>query len=65
MIEDSELFPRSFGRDVVAGMLDLPPEQMRGGRRGQGGKVSDQDRVKHFVGKWGPYDWTRDLEGGS
>jgi len=62
VIEDEHLFPRSFGKEVVAGMLELDATVLRGTRqRTAPGDVKMQ--VRAFREKWKPYDWTAILDG--
>jgi diadenosine tetraphosphate (Ap4A) HIT family hydrolase len=63
-IDNEETFPESFGIDVCAGMLGLPPGRF--GRKAQRLSV-EQERtlVLDFVKQWEPFDWTQTLDGGN
>ena len=60
IIEDPDLFPHYFGREVVGGLLDLEPRLWLKSRR------EDFERQKAKVIKlsewWAPYDWTQKLQ---
>ncbi|KAL1924358.1 uncharacterized protein VTP21DRAFT_7393 [Calcarisporiella thermophila] len=62
VIEDRSSFPDHFGREILGGMLDLPPSLWRRPKRmdSRGGR----ERVREFMTKWKDYDWTVALEGG-
>ncbi|GBG86214.1 hypothetical protein CBR_g41119 [Chara braunii] len=61
VIDDESSFKSHFGRDVLIGMLDLPPEDMH--RRPAHEHVERQKRaVRDFVRQWEPYDWTKMLD---
>jgi len=56
-------FPIHFGKQVLAGMLDLPPDAWLHGSRKQSPEA-DKERVQQFIKMWQPFDWTQTLEGG-
>lgn len=58
--QDEAGWKASFGRDVVAGMLQLPEEETRGRPKQQS---FDQQRkaVLEFSKNWDPHDWTKML----
>ncbi|KAJ3044780.1 hypothetical protein HDV00_000655 [Rhizophlyctis rosea] len=51
-----------FGREVIGSMLELPPDKWRRPRRMDPAVAGP--RLKDFLGKWKPYDWTAMLDGG-
>ncbi|KAJ3300710.1 hypothetical protein HK104_007611 [Borealophlyctis nickersoniae] len=62
VIEDDKSWQEWFGREVIGSMLELPPDKWRRPR-----KIDSNSRgirMKEFVSKWKPYDWTQMLEGG-
>jgi len=60
VIEDSALFPRQFGHEVLAGMLELPPSVLRQEKQDE---TTQRAQVKSFLQTWAPFDWTVMLEG--
>jgi hypothetical protein len=52
-----------FGREIIAGMLDLPPDAWKRGARKQSPE-EDKNRVRQFLSMWQRFDWTQSLEGG-
>ncbi|KAJ2349823.1 Pre-mRNA-splicing factor cwf19 [Coemansia erecta] len=66
VIENPERFPPWFGREVIAGVLDLPPTVYRKPRRLK--ETHDQrcDRADEWKKQfgWKTFDWTKMLEEG-
>jgi len=62
IVEDENKFPWYFGREVLAGMLDLNPNIFLHPKRlsPEEERKQAQDLMKSFE----PYDWTQQLEGG-
>jgi hypothetical protein len=58
-IIESEKFPKDFGLDIIAGLLELDP--MKFNRKP---KATDQDRgsIMNFVNRWNSFDWTLSLD---
>ena len=57
----SKSFPRDFGIDTIAGMMELDPVRFQRRQRS-----SDGDRksaILKFCDKWKPFDWTLELDG--
>ncbi|CAI5491389.1 unnamed protein product [Closterium sp. Naga37s-1] len=70
VIDDESSFKPSFGRDVIAGMMEMDPERFggraraRGGRGGVGSRPQEvQQSVAKFIESWKPFDWTKMLDG--
>ncbi|KAJ3144842.1 hypothetical protein HDU89_007729 [Geranomyces variabilis] len=62
VIENQEEWKEWFGREVIASVLDLPPDRWRRPRRID--SRLNAGRMKWFLERWKDYDWTRMLEGG-
>ncbi|KAJ2648301.1 Pre-mRNA-splicing factor cwf19 [Coemansia sp. RSA 1250] len=64
IIENSEKFPPWFGREVVAGVLDLPPAVYRKPRRLKESHDQRCDRADEWKKQfgWSKFDWTKMLE---
>ncbi|KAJ1964362.1 Pre-mRNA-splicing factor cwf19 [Dipsacomyces acuminosporus] len=63
VIENPDRFPPWFGREVVAGMLDLPPAVYRKPRRLKETQSQQRDRVEGWKKQfdWDRFDWTKML----
>ena len=57
VVEDGREWKLWFGREVVAGMLQVGPELYRNQRRCSEREV--RERVDAFKGKWEAWDWTK------
>ena len=55
-IEDEDAWERSFGREVIGGMLDIPHTLWRRPRR----RTAEEGRqaAERFSTIWRPFDWT-------
>eukprot|EP01122_Echinamoeba_exundans_P011820 TRINITY_DN4830_c0_g1_i1.p1 TRINITY_DN4830_c0_g1~~TRINITY_DN4830_c0_g1_i1.p1 ORF type:complete len:785 (-),score=192.45 TRINITY_DN4830_c0_g1_i1:15-2369(-) len=64
VIEDSQKFPRFFGREVIAGILQLDAEQyiIKPKRRSF---EEERKAVLAFLDMWKDFDWTVALDGGT
>ncbi|KAJ1661063.1 Pre-mRNA-splicing factor cwf19 [Dispira simplex] len=64
VIENNELFPHYFGKQIIAGMLDLPPNLYRRPPRLSSSVAFRRKRVNEFrkLTSWGQYDWTSMIE---
>ncbi|KAJ3150952.1 hypothetical protein HDU86_006208 [Geranomyces michiganensis] len=62
VIENQEEWKEWFGREVIASVLDLPPDKWRRPRRIDA--KLNTGRMKWFLERWKNHDWTRMLEGG-
>eukprot|EP00536_Pseudo-nitzschia_multiseries_P010404 jgi/Psemu1/242929/estExt_Genewise1.C_3180006 len=60
IIESSE-FPRDFGLDTLAGMMELDPVRFQ--RKARFPKDMEGRLVADFAAKWKSFDWTKKLEG--
>ncbi|CAG8595164.1 12615_t:CDS:2 [Racocetra fulgida] len=61
VIEKEKSFPRWFGKEIVAGVCDLPPDVWR--RPKKQNPRDNSTRVSEFMKKWKKWDWTTILEG--
>nr|KAJ3420921.1 hypothetical protein HK105_004917 [Polyrhizophydium stewartii] len=61
VIEDPEEWRPWFGREVIASVLDLPPDRWRKPRRAQPHEA--RQRLEAFRARWAPFDWTKMLDG--
>ncbi|KAJ1887176.1 Pre-mRNA-splicing factor cwf19 [Kickxella alabastrina] len=63
VIENAEAFPEWFGREVVAGMLDLPPAVYRKPRRIRESQSQRRERAEEWKAQfaWDRFDWTKML----
>lgn len=61
-IIENKKFPKDFGLDTIAGMMELDP--MKFNRKP---KASDYDRgaVINFLNRWKEFDWTLSLDEGN
>ena len=58
-IIESGSFPRDFGLDTIAGMMELDPVKFNRKK-----KAPDDDRgeVAEFCKRWKEFDWTLELD---
>lgn len=59
VIEDSKDFPYWFGKEVIAGMLDIGPELWRKPRFYH--PAENHQRQQEFLKSWEKWDWTAAL----
>jgi Protein similar to CwfJ C-terminus 2/Protein similar to CwfJ C-terminus 1 len=59
-IIESESFPRDFGLDTVAAMLDLDPIRLQ--RKQSYGHEDEQQQISDFLKLWEKVDWTKELD---
>ncbi|EFJ41173.1 hypothetical protein VOLCADRAFT_119773 [Volvox carteri f. nagariensis] len=60
VIDNEAKFDPNFGRQVLIGLLDLPPE-MAFQRQKPESLATQQQWVREFESQWDPFDWTRQL----
>lgn len=65
VIDDESSFKQTFGRDILAGMMELDSaafgrKERRGAASGSGSDPRHQ--VAPFLKKWEPFDWTKALD---
>lgn len=56
VIEDDQMFPEYFGREIVGGMLDVDHRLWR--KQAVQLFADQQQRAEKLKAKWAPYDWT-------
>ncbi|PNW70985.1 hypothetical protein CHLRE_17g741550v5 [Chlamydomonas reinhardtii] len=61
VIDDESKFDPNFGRQVLVGLLDLPPELTHARQRAEA-PAAQQQAVREFEALWDPYDWTRQID---
>jgi len=59
MIESSR-FPKDFGVDTIAGMMEMDPIRFR--RKEQTNAEEERQMILSFLDQWKKYDWTVDLD---
>ncbi|KAI9146208.1 CwfJ C-terminus 2-domain-containing protein-like protein [Paraphysoderma sedebokerense] len=62
VVEENEKWKEWFGKEIIAGVLDLGPDKYRRCRRLD--KHVNHERVREFVKGWKKWDWTVMLDGG-
>lgn len=60
VIEDSREWPAWFGKEVIASVLDLPPDKWRKPKIIE--PKESVSRVRAFLEVWKDYDWTKMLQ---
>jgi hypothetical protein len=60
IIEDSASWEEWFGKEVLAGMLDLPPDVWR--RPKWADRRDEKRRLESFRAGWEEFDWTKALD---
>lgn len=60
VIEDSSAWKEWFGKEVLAGMMDLPPDLWRRPRWAD--KRDEKGRLDKFRQGWSNFDWTKALD---
>lgn len=64
VIEDSQKFPKFFGREVIAGLLQLDAEQYIIKPKKKSFE-EERKNVLAFLDAWKDFDWTVELDGGN
>jgi len=59
-IDDEAKFDPQLGRQVLVGLLKLPPEEMHR-RHKMESAATQQQWAREFIAQWAPYDWTLQL----
>jgi hypothetical protein len=62
VIEDHTKFPHFFGREIVAGILEMKPEDYLHPKKQT--LEEELKRAREFTETWKLFDWTQQLEGG-
>jgi hypothetical protein len=62
VVEDTSKFPEYFGKEVLAGILELNPGEWRKPRFLTA--EEQESDVQNFLKDWKDFDWTRMLDGG-
>lgn len=67
VIDDESTFKQTFGRDILAGMMEMDSAAFgRKEKRGRGGGLGSsgdpRQQVAAFLKKWEPFDWTKALD---
>ncbi|CAI5446345.1 unnamed protein product [Caenorhabditis angaria] len=57
VIENHDEFPATFGTEIIAGMLDLPPKKWR--KRETDELAKQKSRANKMKELWEPFDWTK------
>lgn len=60
VIEDEQLFPHYFGKEILGGMLNLEPQLWR--RPHKENFDSQRKKVLEFAEQWKPFDWTKNID---
>ena len=60
VIDDETRWRRDFARDILAGLLDLPPET-GGARKRPLAPATLKREMDQFLDAWDPVDWTKQL----
>ncbi|XP_072040204.1 CWF19-like protein 2 isoform X2 [Amphiura filiformis] len=60
IIEDEQLFPHYFGKEIIGGMMDVEPMLWRRPHK-QNFKINVK-KVLQFADWWKPFDWTQKLK---
>ena len=58
VIENEDSWPVHFGRDVIAGMMEMDRNRQNVRDRFE----DEKERVKEFAQRWAPHDWTLQLD---
>ena len=63
VVEDSRRWPKGdlFAREIIGGVLDVPPQIIKKQGRWRTGDEEMQERVKNFRKGWEQWDWTKVL----
>ncbi|CAI4230652.1 unnamed protein product [Auanema sp. JU1783] len=60
VIEDAEQFPSTFAHEIIAGMLDLPPNKWR--KKEKQSFTDVKNKCDAMKLSWEPYDWTKKIQ---